>query len=131
MLPPETLCKVLRSASRIGDSLIPRYFQIHFQLAGLLLKITQGDRRTVLRQARLEYESYLKLIDAYDILSSADAKTFQRYLEDPNNFSEASGSDAAARRQAKISRFQEEKAITRKLEVRSLLQYTCYCTQRL
>lgn len=95
-----------------------RYFQIHFHLAGLLLRRIGAVRKTILHQARLEYEQYLKLIDSYDILSPSDARIYQRYLADPDNFSTTSAPDAAARRHVKITRFKEERDLKQKLDVR-------------
>jgi hypothetical protein len=61
---------------------------------------------------------FLKLLDSYDVLSKADAKLYERFRDNPQSFSTASTSDAAARRQTKIARFREEKELRRKLEVR-------------
>ncbi|EAT83690.2 hypothetical protein SNOG_08522 [Parastagonospora nodorum SN15] len=58
----------------------------------------------------------LQYLDAYDILSASDSKLLDAYSENKANFSTASARDAAARRDAKIARFREEKEIKRKLE---------------
>lgn len=68
--------------------------------------------------ARQHYEAFLKQLDAYDILSASDSKLLDAYAENKANFSSASARDAAARRDAKIARFREEKELKRKLEVR-------------
>jgi hypothetical protein len=61
------------------------------------------------------------LLDSYDILNASDVKLFETYTEDKANFSTANTRDAAARRDAKIARFREEKELKRKLEVRASL----------
>lgn len=67
--------------------------------------------------AREHYESFLKSLDSYDILSAPDCRLLEAYSEDKANFSTANTRDAAARRDAKIARFREEKELKRKLEV--------------
>jgi immunoglobulin-binding protein 1 len=97
---------------------------IYYQLAELAQKIFNTDvaiRKQNLLRARGQYERFLKLLDSYDILGKADAKLFEAYAEDKDNFLTASTRDAAARRDAKITRFREEKELKRKLEVRIAL----------
>jgi hypothetical protein len=94
---------------------------INYQLAELVQKIYNTDisiRKQNLLRARGHYERFLKLLDSYDVLGKTDAKLFEAYAEDKNNFSTANTRDAAAKRDAKISRFREEKELKRKLEVR-------------
>jgi immunoglobulin-binding protein 1 len=93
---------------------------IHYYLAELVQKFFCPDistRKQNLLRAREHYERFLKLLDSYDMLSKADAKLFETYTEDKSSFSTASTRDAAARRDAKIIRFKEEKELKRKLEV--------------
>lgn len=97
-----------------------QYMLIHFHLAELVLKITGGDRNSNLARARAHYEQFLKLLDSYDVLPKPDGKMYEQYKEDPQSFSTASKTDAAARRQTKIARFREEKELKRKLEVCSM-----------
>jgi immunoglobulin-binding protein 1 len=79
--------------------------------------------------ARDHYESFLKQLDSYDMLGTSDSKLFELYAEDKGNFSTTSTKDAAARRDAKIARFRQEKDLKRKLEVRAIFQYfTCFCS---
>jgi hypothetical protein len=95
-----------------------RYMAISYQLAELIQRVT-GDiiaRKSNLLTARGYYERFLKLLDSYDLLGKSDAKLFELYLEDRNQFSAVSTKDAAARRDAKITRFREEKELKRKLE---------------
>ncbi len=94
-----------------------RYFLIHAHLAELLLRISGTDRKAVLLRSRIESERHLKLLDSYDLLSREDSKTYEQYLDNPNSFSTASTTDAAARRQTKIARFKEEKALKYRIEV--------------
>ena len=102
---------------------------INYHLAELVQKIFNTDvalRKENLLRARGHYEQFLKLLDSYDILGRADAKLLEAYTEDKNNFSTASTRDAAARRDAKIARFREEKELKRKLEVSVRAKY-CFC----
>lgn len=92
---------------------------ISYQLAELVQKIT-GDvaaRKENLLRARGLYDRFLKLLDSYDVLGKSDSKLYETYLEDRNSFSTASTKDVAARRDAKIARFREEKELKKKLEV--------------
>jgi immunoglobulin-binding protein 1 len=96
---------------------------LHFHLAELVQRIS-GDinaRKWNLSKAREGYEKFLKLLDSYDILGKPAAKLFEAYSEDKNGFSTANTRDPAARREAKIARFREEKELKKKLEV-SLVQ---------
>lgn len=98
---------------------VTRYMSLPFHLAELVQKI-QGDitaRKENLRQAQGLYEKFLKLLDSYDALAKSDARLFEAYLEDRTGFSTTSTNDAAARRDAKIKRFREEKELKKKLEV--------------
>lgn len=90
---------------------------INYYLAELILKITGGDRKSYLQRARASYERFLRLLDSHGILSKADARLLEKYLDSRDSFSTASATDAAARRETKISRFKGEKELKRKLEV--------------
>jgi immunoglobulin-binding protein 1 len=93
---------------------------INFHLAELIqrLRITAvPERKANLLRARTYYERFIKLLDSYDVLSKSDSKLWEAYQEDKESFSTASTRDAAARREAKIQRFREEKELKRKLEV--------------
>ena len=101
-----------------------RYMVIDFHLAELVQKIYSTDvsiRKRNLLRARGHYERFLKLLDSYDILDKANAALFESYIEDKDHFSTASTRDSAARRDAKISRFKEEKELKRKLEVQHII----------
>jgi hypothetical protein len=104
---------------------INRYLALHYHLAELIQRISVLDvslRKGNILLAREHYESFLKLLDSYDILGASDSKLLEAYTEDKANFSTASTRDAAARRDAKIARFREEKELKRKLEVRANIQ---------
>lgn len=99
-----------------------RYLAINYQLAELMQRIFTPDvsiRKQNLLRARDHYERFLKLLDSYDILGPSDARLLEAYKEDKANFSTANTRDAAARRDAKIARFREEKGLKQKLEVRA------------
>ncbi|USP75975.1 uncharacterized protein yc1106_03249 [Curvularia clavata] len=96
-----------------------QYLAINYHLAELVQKISNTDvslRKQNLLRARGYYEQFLKLLDSYDMLGKADAKLLEAYNEDKNNFSTANTRDAAARRDAKIARFRQEKELKTKLE---------------
>ena len=93
---------------------------INFHLAELVQKIrisAIAERKANLLRAREYYERFVKLLDSYDVLSKSDAKLWESYLENKEQFSTANTRDAAARRDAKIQRFREEKELKKKLEV--------------
>ncbi|KAF1846745.1 type 2A phosphatase-associated protein 42 [Cucurbitaria berberidis CBS 394.84] len=96
-----------------------QYMAINYHLAELVQKVFSTDisiRKSNLLQARGLYERFLKLLDSYDLLDKAGSNLFEAYTDDKDNFSTASTRDAAARRDAKITRFREEKELKRKLE---------------
>jgi immunoglobulin-binding protein 1 len=94
-----------------------QYLLLHYQIAELVMRMNDmKNRRANIQRAQRCYERFLKQLDNYDVLSRSDAALFEQYQETPNTFSTASTSDAAARREAKIKRFKEEKALKQKLE---------------
>ncbi|KAJ4403256.1 Type 2A phosphatase-associated protein 42 [Didymella pomorum] len=96
-----------------------QYMSINYHLAELIQKVFTPEvqaRKEHLLQAKARYELFLKLLDSYDMLNKADAKLFESYNEDKQNFSTVSTKDAASRRDVKIARFREEKELKRKLE---------------
>lgn len=94
-----------------------QYLLLNYRVAELILRINgQEQRKANLQRAQQSYEKYLKQLDNYDLLSKEDVKLFEQYQESPNTFSTASTSDPASRRDAKIRRFKEEKALKQKLE---------------
>jgi hypothetical protein len=103
------------------------YFLLHYYIAELVLKITSTgpdvhvQRKKNVKRAQASYVDFLKRLDGYDMLESRDVKQFERYREDPLQFSTASTTDAAARRETKINRFRQEKELKQKLEVSKFL----------
>ncbi|KAI9821878.1 MAG: hypothetical protein M1827_002460 [Pycnora praestabilis] len=93
-----------------------QYLLINYHLAELTQRNNTGDRKKCLQRAREAYERYLSLLDIYEIFLKEDRKLHERYLDSPNTFSTASITDAAARRDTKISRFKEEKELKGKIE---------------
>ena len=93
-----------------------QYLLLNYRIAELVLRINGQERKANLQRAQRSYERYLKQLDNYDILSKSDAALLEQYDEAPNTFAVASTSDAAARRETKITRFKEEKTLKQKLE---------------
>lgn len=94
-----------------------QYLLINYHLAELIQRITFGNRKANVLKARECYESFLKLLDQYDIFLKADSRMYEQYTDSPGTFATASTTDAQARRDTKIARFKEEKELKRKLEV--------------
>ncbi|RVD86473.1 uncharacterized protein DFL_004747 [Arthrobotrys flagrans] len=94
-----------------------KYMLVDAYRGDLLLK--QHDRSTrlsTLHDARTSYRSFLSLCDSYALLGPYEKKAYQ--LSDkisPMVFSEIH-TDAAARRNAKIERYKQEKELKAKLE---------------
>lgn len=104
------------SLEDIGTSDL-QYLLLNYRLAELILRVNgQEQRKANLQKAQQSYERYLKQLDNYELLLKDDVRLFEQYQESPNTFSTASTSDPAARRDAKIRRFKEEKALKQKLE---------------
>lgn len=93
-----------------------QYLLLNYRIAELVLRINGRERKANLQRAQKSYERYLKQLDDYDMLPKSDAALLEQYRESPMTFSTASTSDAAARRESKIKRFKEEKALKQKLE---------------
>ncbi|WEW60951.1 Type 2A phosphatase-associated protein 42 [Emydomyces testavorans] len=93
-----------------------QYVTVDYLFAELLQRSHGLDRVKNVQRTRGEYERFLELLDQYGILSPADKKLFEKYLESPDSFSLAPLNDAAARRQVKINRFREETELKQKLE---------------
>ena len=80
---------------------------INYYLAELILKITGGDRKYYLQRARASYERFLRLLDSHGILSKADARLLEKYLDSRDSFSTASATDAAAVNEHVYSAFRQ------------------------
>lgn len=111
-----------------------QYLSIDYYLGELFPKAINDDRLVVLRSSQEAYERFLQQLDLYAILSSADKKLLEHYLDDRDEFALLPSSDASVRREAKISRFKQEKSLKHKLEVDaqslrafSLLMQSSFC----
>lgn len=93
-----------------------QYLLLNYRIAELVLRIHSRERKANLQRAQKSYDRYLKQLDDYDMLSKDDTALLEQYQDAPNTFSTASTADAAARRETKIRRFKEEKALKQKLE---------------
>ena len=76
-----------------------------------------SDRKGVLRRAQMAYELFLHLLDQYTLLSKADQKLYEKYLDARDDFSLMATNDAAIRRDMKIQRYKQENELKLKLEV--------------
>ena len=83
----------------------------------MTMKDCVSSRRSVLELARDSYERYLGLLENYGILSKADKKLYERFLDSRSEFALLSNSDPSARRATKISRLKQEQELKLKLEV--------------
>lgn len=94
-----------------------QYLLLNYRIAELILRINSRERRkSNITKAARSYESYLKQLDNYDMLAKADAQLLEQYLDSPTTFSAVSTTDPASRRETKIKRFKEEKALKQKLD---------------
>jgi len=93
-----------------------QYLTLNYYLADLQVRRQYVNRKEILSDAQTAYSRFIRQLDSYDILTSADSKLYEQYLEAPTTFSTASTSDPAARRETKIRRFKEEKELKNNLE---------------
>lgn len=94
---------------------------VSFYLAELVQRTSQRqpeERITVLRRARLAYDAFLDMVDAYGLATTPYDRLLERYRDDQEGFAVAGGPgmDAAARRNGKIASFRAEKELKEKLE---------------
>lgn len=95
-----------------------QYLLVDYYLADALFRQrSEGGpaRKQTVLEARSIWERFLRRLDDYEILSKADAKLFERYLDSRDSFEVGGGLDANGRRAMKISRFREEKDMKTKL----------------
>lgn len=92
-----------------------QYLLLNYRLAELCMRVSGSDRKSTLLRAQQSYERYLRLLDSYDMLPKSDAQLLEQFQESPSSFSTAPSADPAARRDAKIRRFKEEKSLKQKL----------------
>ncbi|PKS09121.1 hypothetical protein jhhlp_003735 [Lomentospora prolificans] len=105
------------SADDIATTSLP-YLLISYRLAELVQKTpstSPAERLGTVRKAKAAYESFLGLLDRYELLQGEYAKLYERYNEDGDQFSTVTGADAAAKRHSKIQNFKAEKALKDKL----------------
>ncbi|WYZ46376.1 hypothetical protein EsH8_IX_000601 [Colletotrichum jinshuiense] len=74
------------------------------------------ERRVALERARESYETFLGLIDSYDLFSAQNKAMYSRYTDEPLAFSTLGTEDPAKRREAKIANFKSERALKQHLE---------------
>jgi immunoglobulin-binding protein 1 len=96
-----------------------QYLTIDYRLAELKMKTYDQNRLESLERCLLLLESFLERLDLYRMLSTTDRKLFERFRENRSKFTLVGTSNAEERRNTKIARFQEEKELKKKLEVRS------------
>jgi immunoglobulin-binding protein 1 len=95
-----------------------KYLSIDFYLGDLIPREIGGgpsERKTLLFKSKDAYTRYLSLLDDYELLNEKEKKLYERFVQDKAGFTLAVGSDAVARREAKIARFQHEKELKQKL----------------
>ncbi|KKA31120.1 hypothetical protein TD95_000602 [Thielaviopsis punctulata] len=94
------------------------FLAVSYHIAELTLKTpftTPAARAPVVRQARSEFDGFLKLLDQYDLLGLTYTEQYLRYCEDPDGFRVVDARDPAARRDAKIASFAAEKKLKQRL----------------
>ncbi|MCJ1378575.1 hypothetical protein MMC17_001674 [Xylographa soralifera] len=93
-----------------------QYLSVDYFLGDLIVRKIAVNRTRLLQNSREAYERYLVLLDTYHILSRADKKLYERYLENRNAFTLLASSDISTRREMKISRFKQEMDLKQRLE---------------
>jgi immunoglobulin-binding protein 1 len=112
-----SLFSINETLDDIATSDLP-YLLTNYHLAELLSKsptASPHDRLEVIKSTRAAYESFLTLLDNYGLLKGPYRTLYARYTEDPLTFSVIATKDAAARREAKITNFREEKRLRERL----------------
>ena len=96
-----------------------RYLTVDCLLAETTIRAYSQDRQTSLREAADLLESFLTRVDHYRLLSSSDRELYERYLEQRSSFRIVLSDSPEEKRKIKIARFQEEKSLKQKLQVRA------------
>lgn len=86
------------------------------------------DRGSQLLQAREYFNDFLRVQEDYDILSTRHFKLYREFVNDRDNFSTISTTDATVRRAEKIAYYKYGKELEQKLQV-SLLSYALFRLQ--
>ena len=81
------------------------------------MKDNVSDRKGVLRRSQIAFERSLQQLDQYGMLTVADQKLYERFVEARDEFSIMAGTDPATRRDIKIKRYKQENELKLKLEV--------------
>ena len=87
-------------------------------LAELLLQSYGSDRSKMLQNVLQLFEIFLSRLDNYTILSAEDRNLYERFQENRSSFQLAPSTNVEERRKVKVARFQQEKSLKAKLEVR-------------
>jgi immunoglobulin-binding protein 1 len=95
-----------------------RYLTVDYTLAELKTRSYGEDRLQALKQSSELLESFLTRLDHYGLLNSTDRKLYERFLESRGSFRVISSTNPEDKRKIKIGRFQEEKSLKQKLEVK-------------
>jgi len=91
---------------------------IDFYLGELMMKEQGLDRKSAILRAQAAYKSFLRLIDSYDLLNKTDKDMFEVLAQATTAIGlNHLPTDLGERRQAKIARFRQEKALKTKLQV--------------
>lgn len=113
-----TLFSPNESLDDLPTSSLP-YLLVPSHLGTLTLLLpapTPSARLPILTTARTHYETFLSNLSSYALLPPSHTKLLSRYTSSPTTFSVAGTSDPAARRDAKIANFREEKEMRAKLD---------------
>lgn len=84
-------------------------------------KAYDNNRQSSLRESSRLLESFLTRLDHYGLLGPSDHRLYERFLEQRDSFRIVSSTNPEEKRKIKIARFQEEKSLKHKLEVRVIL----------
>ena len=103
----------------IATSELP-FLLTSFRLAELVQRtphLPPRERIALLRRAKLAYDAFLNLLDAYGLVTPPYDKLLERYRDEGERFAlVAPGADGAAKRNGKIAAFKAEKLLKDKLE---------------
>ena len=93
-----------------------RYMAVDYHLGDLTARNFTRDRRLILEKAQDAYTRYLNRLDDYGLLSKDGRALWKRYMDDKDSFSILTSNDPSVRRNAKITRFQQEKELKQKIQ---------------
>lgn len=117
LVDQHTLFSPNESLEDISTASLP-YLSIPYALCELSLKTYSRDRKAQLREAVGLLEEFLGRCEDYEILGPEDRRLWGRVKEEGASFRVVgAGVGAEGRRDVKVRRFREEKAIKEKLRV--------------